>query len=493
MLFAAGAVAGGAIFFKQNIGVMNAYGLALALAAVPLAGLDAQPSGDEATGRHARTGWLVAWVVAGALLFVPGARFLDATEYLVHIAPIHALMACIAVALWRSPSPPRLDAFVRELALPFALGGLLPVALVALFYLSSGHLDDLLVGMFERPLRRRSYAIPTLVPPPSIATFVAGALAIVGGAFMAAARRAPRAAMITGAIGVALVLLAVFAVPYNNPRLYTPPVLTRSASMFDWVMHTGILVAAVVVFGPAIARGGEDDGERARLRALLPIAFFSGLLCYQVFPRGAHNAWFAQPAWMPLLAIVLYELWRRFARDATPPRRLALAALLLVVPIWLAWPVALRTWRLRDAPARALALPKTEGLEVQLSEIERWHLADVETLVAELGGRPDGPLLLLGGDAMLYHVTGRPPLRPEHDYALYNTVLDMLPLRELAALEDGGWVPALRARPNTVVVVMHDDAGRRVRRALPSLDAHLRARYAPQSRHGTYEIWERSE
>jgi len=66
----------------------------------------------------------------------------------------------------------------------------------------------------------------------------------------------------------------------------------------------------------------------------------------------------------------------------------------------------------------------------------------------------------------------------------------MLPLREISALEDGGWVPALRAEPNTVVVVMNDASGRRVREALPSLDAWLRAHYRPTERFGAYEIWE---
>ncbi len=485
-LVAAGVVAGLAVFFKQNIGVMNAYGLSLAVAAVPLAGLEARPR--EGAGAS-RTGWLIAWAVAAALLFVPGARFLGVAEYLVHIAPIHALMACVAVALVRQPSGPSLVAFVQSRALPFAIGGLVPVVLVALFYLVSGHLDDLLVGMFERPLRRRNYAIPAMTPGASIATFAIGASGVIAGAFLISARRAPRAARATAGLGILLMALAVLVVPHANPRLYTAAVLTRSASLFDWVIHTGIVLGAVAVFGPRIARGEPDPAERARLRALLPIAFFSALLCYQVFPRGAHNAWFAQPVWMPLLAIVLYEPWRRFAPGASTAQRSAMAVLLLIVPIWLAWPVALRTWRLRDAPARALALPRTEGLTVKRADIERGHLGDVEALVAALAAVPSAPLLLIGGDAMLHHVTGRPPLRPEHDYAIYNTVLDMLPLRELAGLEDGGWIPALRAQPETVVVVVDDDAGRRVRRALPRLDAHLRAHYAPIARFGVYEVW----
>jgi hypothetical protein len=490
LLFAAGAVAGGAVLFKQSLGVMNAYGLALAIAAVTWAGLDEDDPHASDPGRRGIAVALAAWCIAGIALLVPGARYLGATEYLAHIAAIHAFMVCVAIALWRRDAAPAFADFIRRRALPFALGGGLPLAAAALFYLSSGHLDDLWTGMFERPLRRRNYATAAMTPPASISLFVLGVAALLGGAFSRAARRATRVSLATGLAGLVLIVVAWWGVPHANPKLYTPKVLARSATIFDWVVHTIVLSAAVATFGPRIARGASEPGERARLRALMPVFFFSGLLCFQIFPRGAHNVWLAHPAWMPLLGIVAFEPWRRFAATATPARRVVMACVLLAGPLWLAYPVAARTWRLRDAPARALALPRTEGMRVQLSSVEQWHLADVEALVADLETRPDGPLLLVGGDVMLHYLTGRPPLRPEHEYEVYNVVLDMLPLRELAALDDGEWVTRLRAEAHAVVVIERDRSGARVLEALPSLDAYLRSRYRPTTRYGRYEVWE---
>jgi len=506
LLVAAGVLAGTAVLFKQSLGVMNAYGMGLALTASTWAGLDATSRNAAPTrSPGVVAAWLLAWGVAAAALLVPGARYLGLTEYMVHLAPMHALMACVAIALWQSHRVPDLAAFVRTRALPLVAGIGVPLLLVAVFYLSIGHLDELWTGMFERPFRRRNYATPPMTPPASISIFVASAGCVIASACLRLASPRDRlsvALLVAGLVGMAV---AVLFVPHSNPLLYTSKLLLRSAGSFDWVLHTAILGAAAVLFGPLLARGGRKGGEenggedsvetdeRARLRALLPLFFFSGMLCFQVFPRGAHNAWMAHPAWMPLLGVVLYEPWRRLAPGRPPVRRIAIACALLVVPLWIANPVMGRTWRLRDAPSRPLALPKTSGMDVRLSSIERWQLRNVEALVAHLETRPDGPMLLVGGDVMLYYLTDRPPLRPEHEYALYNVVLDMLPLRELAGLEDGEWSARLESEPETIIVTMGGPAGRRVFAALPSLEKHLRTHYRPIDRFGDYVVWGASE
>jgi hypothetical protein len=290
--------------------------------------------------------------------------------------------------------------------------------------------------------------------------------------------------------------VAVIAIPHSNPQLYTPGVLARSATAFDWVLHPVILLGAVATFGPrwlshrpgdAAAQPAADD---RRLREIWPLAFFSALLCFQVFPRGAHNVWIAQAAWMPLLGVTLFELSRGLAPAASRSKRVAVTALMAAIPLWLGWPVAAGSWQLHAAPHRSLAMRHTRGLEVGHASIARSKLRDVEALVAHLDTRPPGPLLLIGGDVMLYTLSDRPPLRPEYDFPLYGAALDMLPLRELATLDDGGWVDALEARPDTVVVVVRDAAGRRVLEALPSLQTHLDRHASPIHRFGRYEVLE---
>lgn len=492
LLAFAGALCALAVLFKQSLGVMNAVGLSLALYAAVVTGLDAPRAEREPVTGRVRLAWLAAWLVAAALILVPGARYLTPFAYLVHFAPVHVLMAFVSVSLWRSDRVPGFAAFVRRRALPFAVGLLLPLLCVATFYLSSGHLDDLVLGMFDRPLRRRNYATPLLAPPASITAFVLGVGAMLAGAtsWLTARARATRLGLI-GA-GAALATVAVLLVPHSNPELYSSKLLSLSAVNFDWVLHSSILLAAAFAFGPAlirVSRGAPaDDGERRRLAAVLPLFFFSAMLCFQIFPRGAHNVWMAHPAWMPLLGVVLHEPWRRLAPQLNTRRRVGLALVLAVAPLWLAWPVASRTWQRSDAPARTLALPKTFGMQIQRSSISRYHLADVERLVARLEERPRGPLLLVGGDVLIHYLTDRPPLRPEHEYALYNVVLGMLPLRELAALEDGDWVARLRAEPNASVVVVRDDAGRRVREALPTLARHLDDAYVVEAEFGPYVL-----
>ena len=507
LLALAGAIGGAAVLFKQSLGVMNAYGMGLALIALAMTGLDpgfprASATTEKRDGERARKILLAAWAVMAVFLLVPGFAYLGPREYLIHFLPIHALMACVALALLRRrDDAPRPWAVARHRLGPLALGAAIPLGLVALFHLQSGHLDDLLIGMFERPLRRRNYAIPALAPPASISVFVIG-LASCGAAAGLQLGQRSRWAKPLAAVGVALVALAVLFIPHSNPRLYTPRVMLRSATIFDWVLHSATLLTAVAVFGPRwIKRAGSTqanshdrvdppDPESERLRAVLPLAFFSGLLCFQIFPRGAHNVWMAQAAWMPLLGVTLHELGRRWTRTAPRPRRLAVAGILILVPLWLAWPVAARSWSLHRAANRPLALPHAQGMQVGLASIADSKLEDVEALVAYLQRRPQGPLLLLGGDVMLYTVSDRVPLRPEHEYAIYNVVLDMLPLRELAALDDGGWGPALEARPDTAVVWIRDPGGARVLAALPSLKAHLDQHYTATRRIGRYQVFE---
>jgi hypothetical protein len=257
-----------------------------------------------------------------------------------------------------------------------------------------------------------------------------------------------------------------------------------------------ILLGAVATFGPrwlAHPRSGEGAAEAAedrRLRASWPLAFFSGLLCFQVFPRGAHNVWLVHAAWMPLLGVTLFEIFRRFAPATPRSTRFAFAGVMVSILVWLGWPVAAGSWQLHAAPHRSLALPHASGMEVSQASIAQRKLADVEALVAHLDTLPPGPLLLIGGDVMLYTLTDRAPLRPEYDFPLYGVALDMLPLRELAALDDGGWTAALEAEPDTQIVIVRNPAGRRVLEAIPSLKAHLDRQRAVARSFGRYQLLE---
>lgn len=494
----AGFAGGLAVLFKQSLGVMNAYGLGLALVAVALCGLDpaARRSADGSAPRaRGETALLLAAfaLLAGGLL-VPGLRYLTGLEYAVHFLPLHALMACVAVAALRRRDGVAIWPLAAHRLLPLALGAAVPLGLVAACYAATGHLDDLLGGMFERPLRRRNYAIATFLPPPSLSLFVTGAALCAAGACLLLGRRT-RLAAAGVTCGVICMLVAAACVPHSNPDLYTPGVLLQAASAFDWVGHTIVLCAAAAVFGPRLvefaAGPGASEAMRRHLAAVLPVAFFSGLLCFQIYPRGAHNVWLVQAAWMPLLAITLHAAWRSGLRGASPAGRKGAAMVLVLACLWLAWPVAAGAWKLHAAPHRPLALPHARGLDVGLESVEQWRLGDVEALVAELRRRPPGPLLLIGGDAMLYVLSDRPALRPEHEYALQNVVLDMLPLRELAALDDGGWVAALERQPTAAVVVVRDPAGRRVLAALPSVETHLDRHFEPTRRFGRYQLYER--
>ena len=158
-LFVAGLVAGAGILFKQSLGGLIAYGMALSIVAV------ACRAGGERRERRS-AGVLAAWGLAGALVLLPFASYLSPRDYLLHFLPLHGLVVLVGVGLWRRGVPPVGDVLRRQVG-PFAVGVAIPAGIVAALYLFWGGLDSLVYDMFRLPLMLRRYYLPVQLPPRS--------------------------------------------------------------------------------------------------------------------------------------------------------------------------------------------------------------------------------------------------------------------------------------------------------------------------------------
>jgi hypothetical protein len=96
LLFAAGIASGAAVLFKQSLAGITGYGMALAIAASAL--LEASGRDGEGTGRLPVLG---LWLLAGALVAAPFARFMSEFDYVLHLMPIHLLVVCVGIGALR--------------------------------------------------------------------------------------------------------------------------------------------------------------------------------------------------------------------------------------------------------------------------------------------------------------------------------------------------------------------------------------------------------
>ncbi len=487
----AGAIGGAAILFKQSLGLMTVYGLALAIWGI---GMLEVGDSARARSRSARASALLCWLAAGGLMLAPALGYLSVRDYLLHFLPVHGLVAGIAVLAWRRGGPPGLFASFGPRVLPFAAGAALAPAAALAVYASWGSLGPLLHDMFAEPLSRQSYYAAAALPPLGLWVSLLGAILLVT-AMLSYLGGRPRAAWVSAGVGIVAIATGRFAVPSEFPRLWEGAVLVwRAPFALEGILAPLLLLMAAMLAVRRLASGRDDPVPRA----MLPVLFTLSMLCYEVFPRAGQNLWILHGALAPLFAIVLHAGYRvAVRRGASRWRRVASAVLVAAGPLWLVAPIVRPVLAPAEAAAerRPLALPRARGLAFGPRQIEREHLADLEQLIDFLrSAEPrDAPLLVLTNEALISLLAGRPALFERQRYAFFLAGWGMLPASVLRSLDSEPMLEQLRATPELFVVHRRDATAANLRRGLPRMRRFVERNFEVVASFGVYRVLRRSD
>ncbi len=474
---AAGFVAGTSVLFKQSLGAMLAGGLLLAAFALALLELPAQRRGSRRL--------LALWALAGLVPVATVLPYLGVASYALHFLPLHASMAAVALAVSRRGGTGTVAEVAGRL-LPLACGIAAPPLLAGAFYAVAGGLGNLLEGMFVLPQQLQNYASAATPPPGGVAACGAAALALVGGSLLAlAGRRVSALGLLTASL-----LLGIVGFRLLAPDPDAVALLLWSDAAFGEVQTALVGALAVAVAWPLLAAPrGAPSGE---VRALLPVLFFHGLLCFQIFPRAGWNAWLVLGATTPAMA---WLAWRGYALASGHRggvwRRVLAAALVALVPAWLVLPVAALT--LRDPwalPTRLVELPHAAGLRLPANTAQEKEIPALRRLVRHLKAEvaPAAPVFLLGNDLMILFLAERRDLAPDLQLRLFLLGWGMLE----GGIDDRQLAARLEAAPDVVVIDRSgDESAARIRAGLPVLASRIDALFEESARFGSFRVLQR--
>ena len=476
-LFWAGLAGGTALLFKQSVAAYGLFGLGLSLWAVDTVG----ERTEEESSRLPSVVVVVLWAVAALVVIAPLRAYLTPREYALHFLPLHVLMGVVAwFASQRCNGMSDRALFSSRMAW-LILGAVSVPLATLLLYVTLGGAGALLHTMFVFSLVRENYVAAVGMPPGAIAELVLGV-----GLLLTAGLLALRGTWAVAGTALALGGLAMGMGVSSLPAV--PPLgeLWRtSADLQLGILGTAVLVASVGLSWSAIERG---EG-----RAFLPLFFFQAMTTLQVFPRAGFNTLLHAGETVPLLVYVLWR-WASLAPARSRAFGVASAAIVAVVPVWLASPIVVQVFEHAAPTARTRSLPWEETAGLALSE-DRYGQRKIELLrplVSALreAEPPDAPLLLLTREPMILYLSRRAPLFSEEQYPLHLVGIRMLPesaQAELLAPER--LLETLRRHPETIVVTSDDAASAEYRRRLSAVWSEVTGAYAEERRFGPYAIW----
>jgi hypothetical protein len=483
-----GIVCGAAFLFKWSLAAVSAYGMVLAICAGAML---REPS--AAGPRSHRIPVLIAWTLAGALIVLPFRNTLTPVDYLLHLAPIHALLALVALRFARFGDGRSAFTRAAPLAARYAAGVLVAPLLVAALYLAWGSLGDLIYNTVTRPLNYRNYYVPSRVPRLGslslllcIGAFVTAALA-----FLRGSRRLAAAIIVLGA------LLAPFG--YLSQKA-----LGGVATSLE---HLIIQLPAIVAFATLalvamiLARPRPFASEPA-LAALIAALFFQEMMTFQIFPRGDYNVTLMLGTLAPLIAYLTHRWCAFAAAGETPPKRLRrTVAFILVATVPVLFVVNKVGYAISAPPSRDLAhtalhAPALAGIRPKPEAYERQDLASFDALIRRLeqAEPSDAPVFALNNEPMIYFASGRDPLFEDHLLILFLAGWNLLPAHDRDAPTAAALIERLERRPETIVVIRRGDTSTaNLMRFYPRLARFIEANYQVEDQVGRYRILRREQ
>lgn len=484
--FGAGLLCGAGALFKWSLAAVSAFGMGLAILASAMLAEPAVPA------RHdRRVLFLVAWAAAGCAIVAPFVAILMPFEYLLHFAPIHALLALLAIRFAAHGDGGTTWATSLPRAAAYGAGFALPLLLVAGIYLGWGALGDLFYDVVVRPMNYRNYHTP--IPPPpfdrvallvSCCAWTGAALAWLGGRRRPAIASALAAAALTPFGVRAAASSGGAAIAVQSLGLQTP----------------AMIAAAGVVLVMAALRRRRPAASDSALAALIAALFFQEMMTFEIFPRG-DNVTAMAGVLAPVLAALAHRgyvlaggerpdtaIWRRGAAFA-----LAAAVPLLFVAEGVRTTVAQPS--VRELASNALLSPALAGIRPKPKLYRGQHLAEFDALVAALDREPfdRGPLFLVTNEPMIYFATRREPLFAEHTYTLFLAGWGLLPENDPATPSESEMIEGLDAAADVVVITREPDpTTANFRAAFPEVSRFLGENFTSERRIGRYELLRRA-
>jgi hypothetical protein len=483
-----GIVCGAALTFKWSLAAMSAYGMVLAICASAML-REPSPPGP----RTHRSLVLFAWALAGVAIVVPFRSTLAPFDYLLHLAPIHALLALIGVRFARFGDGGSAFARAAPLVARYCAGFLVFPALVAAFYLSWDSFGDLLYNTVYRPLHYRDYYKPIRVPPLDSILFLLCIIAWVTSA-LAFLRRSRRVAISLAALGALLAPAGFRAIEARgNVSLALEYLILQLPAI------TAFVTLALLATPLARSRPLESG---PLLHGLIAAIFFQEMMSFQIFPRGAYNVILMLGTLAPLFAYLSYR-WYALANLGDAPgtflRRsvaFVLAASLPAIIVSENVRTAISAPRPSELAHTALRPPALAGIRPKPEAYERQDLSAFDALIARLErAKPAGaPIFAIQNEPMIYFLSGREPLFEDHALILFLAGWGLLPENDRDAPPQSVLIQRLERTPEAIIVVRQDDkTTRNFIKFFPQVARFIGENYRVEHRIGDYRILRRIE
>jgi 4-amino-4-deoxy-L-arabinose transferase-like glycosyltransferase len=486
-----GFVCGVAMLFKWSLAAMSAYGMILAISASGM--LRDSPSPDR---RKHPIPVIAVVALAGAASVVPFLEILTPTDYLLHFAPFHALLALVVVhfsrngdgSVWLAHTAPRAVSY-------FAGFSVAPLAVAALYF-SWGALGDLFYNMVHRPLHYINYYFPISAPPFRSVLLLVCIVAWIS-ALMAQIRRSRRLAIL-------LVALAIVTTPFAYFANQSRGGIELSLAYLTQQLPALTMFATLPFVALALARPGGLRSRRS-LGALIAALLFQGMMTFQIFPRGAYNIILILGTLAPVIAYLTYRWYllatpgdggHHFLRHAVGFVLVAsLPAVFVAGAIRSAFPPdTSQTAEPGAAMDTALHAPALAGIRPKREDYEREDFAAFDALIIHLEQMlpADAPIFVVHNEPMIYFASGRDHLFADHALILFLAGWNLLSEIDRDIPSPSAMIERLASEPNTIIISRRKDKSvRDFRRRFRELARYISEHYAVETTIGDYRVLRR--
>jgi hypothetical protein len=483
-----GIVCGTALTFKWSLAAVSAYGMVLAIFANAML-REPSPAGQ----RTHRAPVLVVWALAGAAILVPFRSTLAPFDYLLHLAPIHALLVLVGLRFARFGDGRSACAHAAPLVARYCAGFLVVPVLVVALYLSWGALGDLLYNTVYRPLHYRHYYRPVNLPPLDSVLLLLCIIAWIS-AGLALLRRSRRIAIVLAAFGALLLPAGLRAIEARG---------SASSALEHLILQLPAIVAFVTLALLAFASGRSRPLESEPSRdAVIAALLFQEMMSFQIFPRGSYNVTLMLGTLAPLLAYISYRWYALAGVDRGPrilPRRAAAFVLAASLPLVIVGGIVQDTISAPSASElahTALRPAALGGIHPKPEAYERQDLASLDDLIArlEIEKPANAPIFVIQNEPMIYFLSEREPLFADHMLILFLAGWGMLPENDRYAPSPSSLIARLEQTPEVIVVSRRrDKTTRNFTKYFPEVARYVRENFQVEQRIGDYRILRRIE